>query len=459
MYEGLLWKRTRCTFDYRNCASIEMPKRRASLQGRTGGNMAVAKKSAAKKPAVKKAGAVKAVKKTTAKKAAAKTAKKLAAKKAPAKKTAKAAPKTVKAAVKKTPAKAKGVVKATKSGIDFTAEMIKKAKAYQKSLVLPEGDEERTIKAAAKIAAKKIAKSVTLLGSREKIESIAASLKVSLAGIDIIDPASSPWLDDFGQTYFELRQGKINKKTNLPEVPDAASGKAYMLSDYLSFGAMMVRKGYADAMVSGARSSTAALLRAGLKVIGTESKTASSCFVMDMHDSSWGHKGLMIFSDCAVVPEPDAEQLSDIAVAAGKSCKALLGCEPCVAMLSFSTKGSGGAQPAVLTVQEAVQKAHAKAPSLLLDGELQADAALIPSVTDKKAPGSPVKGKVNTIVFPNLSAGNIGYKLVQRLAHADAYGPVLQGFAKPISDLSRGCSVDDIVITAAITLVQAGSAV
>ena len=426
--------------------------------------MAVVKKSAPKKTAVKKAGTVKAPKKTTAKKAAAKTAKKTAGKKVPAKKTAKAAAKTVKAAVKKTPAKAKSAVKAAekkaaKSGIDFTAEMIKKAKAYQKSLVLPEGDEERTIKAAAKIAAKEIAKKVTLLGSREKIESIAVSLKVSLAGIDIIDPASSPWLDDFGQTYFELRQGKINKKTNLPEVPDAASGKAYMLSDYLSFGAMMVRKGYADAMVSGARSSTAALLRAGLKVIGTESKTASSCFVMDMHDSAWGYKGLMIFSDCAVVPEPDAEQLSDIAVAAGKSCKALLGCEPCVAMLSFSTKGSGGAQPAVLTVQEAVQKAHAKAPSLLLDGELQADAALIPSVTDKKAPGSPVKGKVNTIVFPNLSAGNIGYKLVQRLAHADAYGPVLQGFSKPISDLSRGCSVDDIVITAAITLVQAGSAV
>lgn len=426
--------------------------------------MAVVKKSAAKKTAVKKTSAGKTVKKTTVKKAASKTAKKTAEKKAGTKKTVKKVS-AKKSAAKKTPVKAKAAVKsaakksAAKSGIDFTAEMIKKAKAYQKSLVLPEGDEERTIKAAAKIAAKKIAKKVTLLGSREKIESAAQSLKVSLAGIDIIDPATSPWLDDFGQTYFELRQGKINKKTNLPEVSDAAAGKAYMLSDYLSFGAMMVRKGYADAMVSGARSSTAALLRAGLKIIGTESKTASSCFVMDMHDSSWGYKGLMIFSDCAVVPEPDAEQLSDIAVAAGKSCKALLGCDPCIALLSFSTKGSGGAQPSVLTVQEAVQKAHAKAPSLLLDGELQADAALIPSVTDKKAPGSPVKGKVNTIVFPNLSAGNIGYKLVQRLAHADAYGPILQGFAKPISDLSRGCSVDDIVITAAITLVQAGSAV
>ena len=424
--------------------------------------MAVVKKSAVKKTAVKKTSAGKAAKKSADKKAASKTAKKTAEKKASVKKTVKKVSAKKPAAKKAVQAKAavKSAAKksAAKSGIDFTAEMIKKAKAYQKSLVLPEGDEERTIKAAAKIVAKNIAKKVILLGSREKIESAAQALKVSLAGIDIIDPVSSPWLDDFGQTYFELRQGKINKKTNLPEVSDAAAGKAYMLSDYLSFGAMMVRKGYADAMVSGARSSTAALLRAGLKVIGTESKTASSCFVMDMHDSAWGYKGLMIFSDCAVVPEPDAEQLSDIAVAAGKSCKALLGCDPCIALLSFSTKGSGGAQPSVLTVQEAVQKAHAKAPSLLLDGELQADAALIPSVTDKKAPGSPVKGKVNTIVFPNLSAGNIGYKLVQRLAHADAYGPILQGFAKPISDLSRGCSVDDIVITAAITLVQAGSA-
>ena len=424
--------------------------------------MAVVKKSAVKKTAVKKTSAGKAAKKSAVKKTASKTAKKTAEKKATVKKTVKKLsakkPAAKKAVQAKAAVKPKAKKNAAKSGIDFTAEMIKKAKAYQKSLVLPEGDEERTIKAAAKIVAKNIAKKVILLGSREKIESAAQALKVSLAGIDIIDPVSSPWLDDFGQTYFELRQGKINKKTNLPEVSDAAAGKAYMLSDYLSFGAMMVRKGYADAMVSGARSSTAALLRAGLKVIGTESKTASSCFVMDMHDSAWGYKGLMIFSDCAVVPEPDAEQLSDIAVAAGKSCKALLGCDPCIALLSFSTKGSGGAQPSVLTVQEAVQKAHAKAPSLLLDGELQADAALIPSVTDKKAPGSPVKGKVNTIVFPNLSAGNIGYKLVQRLAHADAYGPILQGFAKPISDLSRGCSVDDIVITAAITLVQAGSA-
>jgi phosphate acetyltransferase len=378
------------------------------------------------------------------------------------KKSAAKSTKTVKTAKNEKKAttvkKAAPKAKSKKGTMDFVGEMMKKAKDYQKSLVLPEGTEERTVQAAAKIAAKKIAKKIILLGIPSEIEKLAKSLKVNLKGIDIVNPADSPWLDDFGRTYFELRQGKINKKTNMPEVPDVAAGKAYILSDPLSFGAMMVRKGYADAMVSGALSATADLLRAGLKIIGTESKTASSCFVMDTHDASWGYKGLMIFSDCAVVPEPDSDQLSDIAIAAGKSCKALLGCDPCVAMLSFSTKGSGGKLPPVLLVQEAVQKAHEKAPDMLLDGEMQADAALVPSVTDKKAPGSPVRGKVNTIIFPNLGAGNIGYKLVQRLAHADAYGPVLQGFSQPISDLSRGCSVDDIVVTAAITLVQAGSA-
>lgn len=338
----------------------------------------------------------------------------------------------------------------------FVDEMIARAKGYGKSLVLPEGTEERTVQAAAKIMAQGIAKKVTLLGKEEDVKAVASKVGADITGIDIIDPASSSVLEDFGATYCEMRKGKVNKKTGAPEVPDAEAGKAVMVKDPLSFGAMMVKKGMADAMVSGALSSTASLLRAGLKVIGTVGKTASSCFVMDTHDEKWGAKGLLIFSDCAVVPEPDSEQLSDIAVSAAASCKALLGAEPCVAMLSFSTKGSAGGE-AVKRVQDAVALAHEKAPNLLLDGEMQADAALIPAVTDKKAPGSPVRGKVNTIIFPNLGAGNIGYKLVQRLAHADAYGPVLQGFKMPISDLSRGCSVDDIVVTSAITLVQAGS--
>ena len=341
--------------------------------------------------------------------------------------------------------------------MDFVAEMKRKAKAYQKSIVLPEGTEDRTVQAAQKIKDEGLASEVILLGKKEDVEKVAASKGVSLNGITIVNPAESEWLDEFGNEYFDLRKKKVDANGN----PLMSLEKAHSeMLDPMKFGAMMVRKGKASTMVSGALSSTADMLRAGLTIVKTApgTKTASSCFVVDTHNPKWGHEGLMIFSDCAVVPDPDADQLSDIAVQAGSSCKALLGVEPVVALLSFSTKGSGGKDPSVLKVQEALVKAKEKNPSLLIDGELQADAALIPSVTEKKAPGSPITGKVNTIVFPNLNAGNIGYKLVQRLAGADAYGPVLQGFAKPISDLSRGCSVEDIVVTAAITLVQAGSA-
>lgn len=340
--------------------------------------------------------------------------------------------------------------------MDFVAEMKKKAKALQKTLVLPEGTEERTVQAAVKIMAEGLAKEVILLGKKEEIEKVAASKNVSLENVSTLDPTQSDWLDAFANEYFELRKKKVDENGN----PLMSLEKAHSeMLDPMKFGAMMVRLGKADAMVAGALSSTADMLRAGLTIIKTApgSKTASSCFVMDTHNPNLGHEGLLIFSDCAVVPEPDAEQLSDIAVAAGNSCKTLLDVEPAVAMLSFSTKGSGGKNESVLKVQEAVKMAHEKAPEMLIDGELQLDAALVPDVTDKKAPGSPIKGKVNTIIFPNLNAGNIGYKLVQRIANADAYGPILQGFAKPISDLSRGCSVEDIVVTSAITLVQAGN--
>jgi phosphate acetyltransferase len=224
----------------------------------------------------------------------------------------------------------------------------------------------------------------------------------------------------------------------------------------LRWGAMMVRNSEADAMVAGAESTTADVLRAGLAIIGTMagSKTASSCFVMQTQDSSWGVDGALIFSDCAVVPDPLPDQLAEIALSAAQSCREFLNAEPVVAMLSFSTKGSGGEHQDIKKVQDALAMVKAKEPSLLVDGELQADAALVPSVTDKKAPGSPVRGRVNTLVFPDLGSGNIGYKLVQRLGKAEAFGPFLQGFAKPISDLSRGASVDDIVITCAVTLAR-----
>ena len=333
--------------------------------------------------------------------------------------------------------------------MDFVESMKKKAISYANSLVLPEGTEDRTVIAASKIAKEKIARTVILLGKKDEILSVAKKNCVELgAGVEFIDPAASEWSADFTKEYYELRKAKGMTEEQ------AADG----MKDPLKFGAMMVRMGKADAMVSGALSSTADLLRAGLTIIKTApgTKTASSCFVIDTHDKKWGSDGLMVFSDCAVVPNPTSEQLADIAVSASVSCKDLLGVEPAVAMLSFSSKGSGGKIDDVVKVQEALKLVKEKAPDLLVDGELQADAALIPEVTERKAPGSPVTGKVNTLIFPDLNAGNIGYKLVQRFAHADAYGPILQGFAKPISDLSRGCSAEDIVVTSAITLVQAG---
>lgn len=332
--------------------------------------------------------------------------------------------------------------------MNFVESMKAKAKNYQNKLVLPEGTEPRTVQAARKIIDEKIASAVILLGEEAAVAAVAKSAGVSLDGVTVINPAKSEWLADFANTYYEKRKAK-------GMTPEQAK---IDMAAILRFGAMMVVKGYADAMVSGAESTTADLLRAGLTVIGTSpgSKTASSCFVMEMQDKKWGSDGMMIFSDCAVIPTPSSEQLADIATSAAKSCREFLGAEPVVAMLSFSTKGSGGKDENVLRVQEGVKILAERKPDFLFDGELQADAALIPSVTQKKAPGSPITGKVNTIVFPDLGAGNIGYKLVQRLAGANAYGPFLQGFAKPISDLSRGCSVEDIVTTAAVTLVQAG---
>ncbi len=332
--------------------------------------------------------------------------------------------------------------------MQFIESMKATAVAYQNRLVLPEGTEPRTVQAARKIIDAKIAQEVILLGEESAVASVAKAASVSLDGITVINPATSALLADFAAAYYEKRKAK-------GMTPEQAK---IDMAGSLRFGAMMVRNDLADSMVAGAENTTADVLRAGLTVIGTApgTKTASSCFVMQMKDSSWGSNGLMIFSDCAVIPTPSSEQLADIAVSAAKSCREFIGTDPVVALLSFSTKGSGGKDENVLRVQEAVRLLGERKPDFAFDGELQADAALVPSVTQKKASGSPITGKVNTIVFPDLGAGNIGYKLVQRLAGAEAYGPFLQGFAKPISDLSRGCSVEDIVVTAAVTLVQAG---
>jgi len=330
--------------------------------------------------------------------------------------------------------------------MDFVKVMKAKAKSLQKKLVLPEGTEPRTIKAARALMDEGLAKSVALLGKTDAINAVASREGVKLDGITVTDPASSAAIGSYANEFYQLRKhkGMTEEQAKIDIV------------DPLRWGAMMVHLGDADAMVAGAENTTGDVLRAGLAIIGTTPglKTASSCFVMTGMDSSWGKEGSLIFADCAVIPDPSAEQLADIAVSAAQSCREFLGADPVVALMSFSTKGSAK-HDYVTKVQTAVEILKGKNPGFLFDGELQADAALVPSVTEKKAPGSPVTGKVNTLIFPDLGAGNIGYKLLQRLGKVDAFGPFLQGFAKPISDLSRGASVEDIVVTCAVTLSRA----
>ena len=320
-----------------------------------------------------------------------------------------------------------------------------KAKADVKHILLPEGSEERTVQAARIITDEKIAK-VTLLGDEEEIKKVAEKFNVCLCGIDIINPLTDPDFEHYANGFYELRKAKGMTPEKARET----------IKNTLFYACMMIKEGKADGMVSGAINTTGNTLRPGLQIIKMAKgiNTISSCFIMEIPNKEYGDNGLMLFGDCAININPNPDELASIAIATANTAKTLLGMDPKVAMLSFSTKGSDKHEN-VDKVTAALAKVKELAPDLDVDGELQADAAMVPKVAALKAPGSKVAGHANVLIFPDLQAGNIGYKLVQRLAGAEAVGPVSQGFAKPINDLSRGCSIADIVSVVAITAVQA----
>ena len=323
--------------------------------------------------------------------------------------------------------------------------VMEKARRDVKTIVLPEGEEERTVMAAAQIIKEGVAHPV-LLGSPEQIAAAAERTGTDLTGVESIDPQTSPKAALYAEKLYELRKAKGM---------DEEKAKR-LVKDPMYFGVLMVKMGDADGLVSGAVHTTGDMLRPALQIIKTSPgiKVVSSSFLMDLPNKALGADGLLVYSDCVVMPCPTAEELAHIAVSAAHTARKLCGIEePRVAFLSFSTKGSAEHE-LVTKVREAVRIAHELAPDLLLDGEMQLDAALIPEIGASKAKGSPVAGRANVLIFPDLQAGNIGYKLTERIGGAVACA-VLQGLDKPCNDLSRGCSVEDIVKTVALTAVQA----
>jgi len=326
--------------------------------------------------------------------------------------------------------------------MDVIEKIKEKAKAKIKRVVLPEGTEERMVQASKKILSEGLAE-VTLLGDEEQIKKLAQSNDLDLSRVKVISPAKSPKLDEYAQEYYELRKHK-------GMTPDHAH---QIISNPLFYGAMMVRKNEVDGFVAGSVNTTGDVMRAGIQIIGMAPgiSSVSSSFIMVLPEFLGAKNKIFIFADCAVIPNPDPNQLASIAIASAKTMQNLIGEEPKVAMLSFSTKGSAEHE-LVDKVKEATRIAKELKPDLKIDGELQADSAIIPNVAKKKCPDSLIQGDANVLIFPDLNAGNIAYKLVQRMAKAEAIGPIIQGLAKPANDLSRGCSVDDIVNVVAIAM-------
>ena len=327
----------------------------------------------------------------------------------------------------------------------FTDKLKQRAKCDVKTIVLAEGEDMRTVEAAAIVLKEGYAK-IKILGNEDKIKAMAAEKGLDISGAQIIDPEISDKTEEYAEKFYEMRKAK-------GMTPEKA---AETVKNVLYYGVMMVNEGEADGMVAGACNSSANVIRPSLQILKTKpgTKLVSAFFVIIVPDCEYGENGAFIFGDSGLNENPDAEAVSEIAIASAASFKQLIGAEPKVAMLSYSTFGSAKSE-LVDKMQEATRLAKGKAPELKLDGELQLDAAIVPSVAASKAPGSSIAGDANVLIFPDLNAGNIGYKLAQRLAKAEAYGPILQGVRKPVNDLSRGCSAEAIAGVVAITCVQA----